>query len=405
MATSLQVEPDTPAKGSGAGAGAAGVVSAAGGAGIFPAWLVGAGSGGAAGGGGGGAAPTGSSSSSSSGVSVPLLLVLALVVSAVFPWSCVFGGEGGGASPMRVAWPKPRPGPDPRSGAGLAHGANASAQAGFKTWVEEGMALAALDFDPQVTPAYIAEGPPLPCRNGADKVRLFLLGDSLNRIMIDDACGALGGSAQSWSQGFAYRVDASPDKLCVTADGVIAFLNIYGSAPRGPYYGNHSSALNPRDDPWADTELRVQHGLDQFTEKFGAPTFVIFRSELWDLHVTAYKPIETIDKTALFAKFLDDSRTVFRYIRARFPRAYLGMHTTPTIRWGMTLFHQYQNAVRRLARESDELFLFDFQLTLQDLPLDVYLRDTHHPKPVYLASFLDLIYRSALRWVQSCEPE
>jgi len=308
---------------------------------------------------------------------------------------------------MRVGWPRPKPGPDPRTGGagGLAHGANASAQAGFKTWVEEGMALAALDYDPQVTPAYIAEGPPQPCRTGAAKVRLFLLGDSLNRIMIDDACKALGGEAQSWSQGFAYRVDASPDKLCVTADGVIAFLNIYGSAPKGPYYGGHSSASNPADDPWADTELRVQHGLDQFTEKFGEPTFVIFRSELWDLHVTAYKPIETIDKTALFAKFLDDSRTVFRYIRARLPRAFLGMHTTPTIRWGMTLFHQYQNAVRRLARESDELFLFDFQLLLADLPLDAYLRDTHHPKPVYLSSFLDLMYRSALRWVQSCEPE
>jgi hypothetical protein len=81
--------------------------------------------------------------------------------------------------------------------------------------------------------------------------------------------------------------------------------------------------------------------------------------------VTAYKPIETIDKTALFAKFLDDSRTIFRYIRARAPSAFLGIHTTPTIRWGMTLFHQYQNAVRRLARESDELFLFDFQLLVR----------------------------------------
>ena len=220
---------------------------------------------------------------SGSAVSVPLLLVLALVGAFVFPWACVFdGGGAGGASPMRVGWPKPRPGPDPRSGA-LAHGANASAQAGFKTWVEEGMALATLDYDPQITPPYIAEGPPQPCRTGLkagdNKVRLFLLGDSLNRIMIDDACGALGGSAQRWTSGFEYRVDASPDKLCVTADGVIAFLNIYGSAPRGPYYGGHSSNKSV-DDPWADTELRVQHGLDQFTEKFGAPNFIIFRSEV-----------------------------------------------------------------------------------------------------------------------------
>ena len=236
--------------------------------------------------GGGDSVTAAVATASGSAVSVPLLLVLALVGAFVFPWACVFDGGGagaGGASPMRVGWPKPRPGPDPRSG-GLAHGANASAQAGFKTWVEEGMALAALDYDPQITPPYIAEGPPQPCRTGqraseTGKVRLFLLGDSLNRIMIDDACGALGGTAQRWTSGFEYRVDASPDKLCVTADGVIAFLNIYGSAPKGPYYGGHSSNKSV-DDPWADTELRVQHGLDQFTEKFGAPNFVIFRSEV-----------------------------------------------------------------------------------------------------------------------------
>lgn len=69
-------------------------------------------------------------------------------------------------------------------------------------------------------------------------------------------------------------MDASADKLCVTADGVIAFLNIYGTAPKGPYASGHGSSSSA-GDPWADTELRVQHGLDQFTEKFGAPNFVI----------------------------------------------------------------------------------------------------------------------------------
>jgi hypothetical protein len=94
----------------------------------------------------------------------------------------------------------------------------------------------------------------------------------------------------------------------------------------------------------------------------------------------------------------------------------------------MTLFHHYQNAVRHLARESDELFLFDFQLLVRmtckgrshlcalfstnrytsylqliDLPLDRYLRDSHHPSPLYLSSFLDIMFQSALSWLRTCE--
>lgn len=331
----------------------------------------------------------------------PLTLGLALALAAVVPWGSVVGDN-----PLRSAW---HGGGGVGSGVGgacvteqlrrAAWGANASSQAQYKRWVEEGVGLAALDYEPMNTPAFLAADPPQPCSSSASRVNVFLLGDSINRFMIDDSCAALGGQAQNWAEHFAYRVDASPDKLCVTANGVIAFLNIYGSAPRGPYYGNHSSTP---DDPYADTALRVQHGLDQFTRTFGEPTFVLFRSELWDLHVTAYRVVE--DRAALFAKFLEDSRTIFRYIRRRLPRAYIGTHTTPTIRWGMSLFHQYQNAVRLLARESDDLFLLDFQLLLADLPLDVYLRDTHHPKPVYLSSFLDMIYRSALRWVDACAP-
>lgn len=79
------------------------------------------------------------------------------------------------------------------------------------------------------------------------------------------------------------------------------------------------------------------------------------------MHATASLPT---DASVLIDKFLDDTRTVFRYIRARFPAAFLGTHTIPNINWnrGMLLFHRYENALRRLARESDELFLFDFQL-------------------------------------------
>ena len=275
---------------------------------------------------------------------------------------------------------------------------NISSQALFKSWIERGMTLLALDYLPMDTPSFLAISPPQPCYTTTRKTNIFLLGDSINRFMIDDSCAALGGTAENWAEHFSYRVDASPDKLCVTPLGVIAFLNIYGSAPKGPYYGNHASSA---DDPYADTELRVLHGLDQFTRKFGEPTLVIFRSELWDLHVTAYQVIE--DKTFLFAKFLADSTIVFSYLRRRLPRAYIGMHTVPTIRWGMSLFYQYQNALRFLSRNSEDLFLFDFQLLLQDLPLDEYLRDTHHPKPVYLSSFLNMIYLSALRWTESCE--
>jgi hypothetical protein len=212
-----------------------------------------------------------------------LLFLLALACMYVFLWAVAafVGGGATVASPMHF-WLKNRPEPNACEGR-LMIGANKSGKAGFKLWVEQGMSLATLNYDPQILPAFITKGPEKPCSTGLhssdSKVRLFLLGDSVNRMMIDDACGALGGIAQRWTTGFAYRIFASPDKSCITVDGVIAFLNIYGSAPRGPYEGGHGSN-NSVDDPWADTELRVQHGLDQFIEKFGTPNFVLFRSDV-----------------------------------------------------------------------------------------------------------------------------
>ena len=278
----------------------------------------------------------------------------------------------------------------------------------FKDWVESGVAQAALSYDPQVTPAFLLEPVGACATRAPPAVNIFLLGDSLNRIMIDDACAMLGGQAGPWTEGFAYRVDASPDNLCRARGGNVAFLNIYGSAPRGPYYGNHTATAV---DPWADTEQRLAHGLDQFVARVGEPTFILFRTELWDLHVTAYIKAG-IDKEAVFRKFAADNRASFAYIRRRFPHAELMLHTVPTITWGLSLFHHYQNANRYLARASvsDPDFAadtgpitnFDFQLLLLDLPKEAYLRDTHHPTPIFLASFLDMMFKAAAKWVEAC---
>ena len=273
-----------------------------------------------------------------------------------------------------------------------------SPAAQYKRWVEAGVLQAALDYSAVRAPAFLGAGPPAACEKTADEVVIFILGDSVDREMVDCSCDGASGRLESWSDTFKYQAGVTADRVCITSlNSAIGHLNIYGSAPTGPYLHGH---VNTEDDPFADTELRVRHGIDQFAAKFGDPSLVLFRADLWDLHVTG--EAQGLDRAELFERYLRNMREVFAYVRRRLPRTIVGTHTVPTIKWGRTLFQQYQNAVRLLAREDDELVLFDFQLLTQDLPLEAYLRDTHHPKPEFLLSFFQIIHGSALRWIESC---
>jgi hypothetical protein len=283
----------------------------------------------------------------------------------------------------------------------------------FASWVNCGMAAASTNFDAAILPAFLNETAPHPyCKTPSRNVSILILGDSINRYMIDDGCGLIGGTLADWGVGFTYKVGASAAKACITPTGVIAYLNTYGSKPKGPYYTNH---VNSPEDPWADTELRIAHGVAQFTERFGAPLLILFRGELWDLHVWLGSDISkytTEDRNALFATYTNDNRGSIEAIRAAAPHALLGLHSVPLIKWAnflQRLHVQYVQAMRNFANDNALIYFDFFALTLQlrvqfdgDPKSEILLRDHHHPTAAHCAAFLRIIYLSAQRWSQRC---
>ena len=276
----------------------------------------------------------------------------------------------------------------------------ASASVSVSDWVRRGVAAAAVNFDPASLPAFLDDALPL-CSTPARAVRVLILGDSVNRLMIDDGCASIGGRQSVWGEGFTYQIGSFAATLCETADGAVAYLNLYGSRPQGPYYGGH---VNSADDPWADTELRIAHGMDQFAAAFGEPLAVILRTDLWDLHVLLENPeLSRPERDVFFGAAVNGTRAAIAQIRARAPRALVGTHTVPIVLWpGMAgVFTQYENAIRLVAID-EGLFLFDFNLVTAPFPPEGVVRDAHHPTPEFSAAFFRIVYASVHRWAQGC---
>ena len=237
-------------------------------------------------------------------------------------------------------------------------------------------------------------------------VSVLVFGDSIDRLVVEDSCHLWGSNPSSWAVNFSYKVGAPADLLCDSRHGRLAFLNIYGSAQKGPYAHGHASSA---DDPYADTELRVAHGLDQFLQRFGTPDVVFYRSELWDLgaHMLldghnssgCWPPVACSNTTRvfsadqldqLFEEFIDNFLITIKYIRQRVPKSMICTHTVPDITFGMHLFPRYQNAVRFVA-DVAELCLFDWNKLLSPYSPTEYLRDFHHPNTTYTAAFGELL--------------
>lgn len=217
-------------------------------------------------------------------------------------------------------------------------------------------------------------------------INILLFGDSIDRYIIDDICKSE--HKTEWAQNFTYKEGAQASAVCRSDTVTIGFLHIYGSAPTGPYLHNHG---NTRDDPYADTELRLKHGLNQYISLFGFPDFIFFRAEFWDLIVFDDRR-NGLDLESHFQKFIRDNNYAISIIRSISPTSILCTHTIPKPAWGLALFYNYENGLRLLS-DLNNLLLFDFQQLLSSKQGDVgsFLRDQHHPTIAYSRSLGELL--------------
>mmetsp|Transcript_18397 Transcript_18397/g.17709 ORF Transcript_18397/g.17709 Transcript_18397/m.17709 type:complete len:402 (+) Transcript_18397:228-1433(+) len=223
------------------------------------------------------------------------------------------------------------------------------------------------------------------------KINILMMGDSINRYMVDDIClkPAL---LRTWGKHFSYV--GNPAYVCESDSFTFGYLNIYGSSPIGPYHKNH---VNTPQDPYADTNLRIRNGLTQYIESFGIPEFIVFRVDLWDMHL---HQDQDLDPGALFSQFLHDNVIAYDLIRSISPTSILGTHTIPTPLWGLHLFHRYENGLRYLS-DIANLVLFDWNLLLsshQNKTSYLRLGDPHHPNVAYSNSFANLMIFSLREW-------
>jgi len=246
------------------------------------------------------------------------------------------------------------------------------------------------------------------CRGNKEamNVNLFILGDSIDRYFVEDFCRVHYGQFHDWEKrgNFSYKVGAASALTCMIGQVKIGVLNIYGTNPKGPYFRNHT---NVPDDPYADTELRIPHGIQTYQELFGIPNFVIFRGDLWDMHPLSSAMTNgefdesNINKTELINHMIHTYTEDFKQIKTLLPNAYIGTHTVPQIKWGAHLFSPIQNLLRYLSAENLGLFLFDLNLMTMDFNPNKVLRDVHHPNRVFSLYFGNLLVHVMQQWLQN----
>ncbi len=237
--------------------------------------------------------------------------------------------------------------------------------------------------------------------NSENKLNVLILGDSIDRFMLYDYCRKSNGFGCGWGQNFSYKVGAPAAYVCFVGRITIGMLNLYGSGPKGPYLHNH---MNTPDDPYADTELRIFHGIKQFKEAYGEPQFVMIRTALWDLHTKSSRMESTVDesklnKTEILQTYIANMERNIEQIHRLLPNTYVGTHTVPVITWGLHMFHDYMNANRYLSHALRYFFIYDWTLALLGQDTRSYLRDVHHPNPHHTATFTEMILHSMENWL------
>lgn len=164
-------------------------------------------------------------------------------------------------------------------------------------------------------------------------------------------------------------------------------------------YSAYALCIRPLyiDDPYTDTKLRIPKGLALYSEKFGLPTAVFYRCELWDLHL--HRDMDPDKYHVAIDAFLVNYEDMLVKLQDLLPpTVLLGIHTVPTIGFNRMLFVKYSSAMRLVASRLG-LLNVDWNRLMTDSNLEqlVYLRDDHHPTQHYTAEFGKLLLRISLQ--------
>lgn len=273
-------------------------------------------------------------------------------------------------------------------------------------WVRAGVYHESVLYDWRITHDFFRTKPQH-CTNSSipARVNILMLGDSVDRNLLDDGCElALGGWMSMWGDELSYmhagRKWVQAGAFCEGTNNLSwAYMNVYGSKQKGPYYQNFHN--NPAD-PYTDTESRIFETVRQYRLKFGEPTYIFYRADLWDLHVVAASNFSRAETELYFTQYRENLQWAWSLLRRLSPLAMLCTHTIPLILWEHSeqLFDDFMSSLRYVATIND-VTIFDWNQMLGRSDPHTYLRDKHHPDSHHSSSFARLVTSALLSW--SCQ--
>ena len=245
-------------------------------------------------------------------------------------------------------------------------------------------------------PSYITETPSKHADLKHNPLNILLMGDSVDRYMVEDYCDRHDSPSVIWSDIFV-TYDHNCTSTCQIGMKRIAFIQVYGSRKLPPYL---FSRVNTPEDLYANTEDRIPQALTKYIALYGTPDYIFYRTELWDFHPRSGSVDvkgEMRNATQRLEEFISNHEWAISLIRSIVPTAYIGSHTVPNIKWGMHLFHHYANSMRYISHKHGT-FMYDWNLLLSSHQNYDYLRDGHHPSVPYSVSFAELVIQSLHAW-------
>ena len=217
---------------------------------------------------------------------------------------------------------------------------------------------------------------------------ILLIGDSLDRFLVDDLCSSRGGQKIDWSENTFKYVFYGATHLCIFDRGALGSLHLFGSAATGPYVNGE---VNTADDPHTDSELRVCEGIRIFGKTVGELTWVVFHVSIWDISlmdktaITGDHTFITQYKGQLVARLEDIDRCKPTNTR-------VALRTGPHTEWGGNAQVSLNTVIREVAQER-KLPLLDYDLAAWSLGASEaeIFKDPNHPNQRISVAFANSI--------------
>jgi hypothetical protein len=239
----------------------------------------------------------------------------------------------------------------------------------------------------------------VPTRASKTNAHVFLIGDSLDRYVVLDACGPrgfVGSKLTTYDPDDVIKYSSSNgSKQCNTRWGSISSLHCLGS--KGTQFTTEEYTGVTSGDKLNPTLPRIRKALELYKRANGHhPTYLVIQFNLWE--ADDYRDVNSIK--ASLRSYKSNFRAALRLLKSLLPSSTtIAIRTVPPgLKAGPAMLVR-NSAMRAIAREQG-LPLIDWAEMVSGLSPSLYIRDRSHPTVPFTASFAEKLAELALEDVK-----